>query len=78
MQQKFKSRKFIMMNIVVALATLVPIVFHLLGISDPVTMTVLGIYSVVGVGYTAINASVQKVVGAPQAQANKKLEVVGE
>jgi len=38
-----------------ALASLLPIIYRLLAISDSVTMLVLGILSVVGAGYSVIN-----------------------
>lgn len=58
--EKFKSRKYALSVYVLLGSTIVPIAYHFIGISEAVTMSVLGILASVGVGYGIVNVQAAK------------------
>ena len=55
MANKYLSRKFIISILTFITASGLPMLYKYLGISDVITMTVLGLVSSVAVGYGLIN-----------------------
>lgn len=62
----FKSRKFLMSQMLIWLSTGAPILFHYLGISDQITLMVLGVYVGVGGIYHAVNVVDKRINGVDQ------------
>jgi len=55
LKKRWTSRKFWMVNILIVLSTIVPLIFKASGISENVTMLVLGTYGAVGSIYGIVN-----------------------
>lgn len=56
MNQKFKSRKFIMSWTIIGLASVLPVIFTKFGIDSGITMMSIGVIGGVGAAYGVVNA----------------------
>lgn len=57
---KYLSRKFLITLLLMILSSVLPLVYHKDGVSDTVTLTVLGLMTSIGVAYKIANVAESK------------------